>query len=155
MLFQHIILNLCISRLTLSRSQIQLIQFYLNLDYIIRLLLGQKQTVSTVRCFRSVFALCARQSRTAIAWTAHPLYSLTRRFCSHFVRQNNCVSKLKLRFCLFSLRVHMSQHAPYLETYLHNKSFSPHSLAPKILEDHVQGSLVCMKCKSCSLRRNQ
>ena len=48
-----------------------------------------------------------------------------------------------------------SQHAPYLETYLHNKSFSSHSLAPKILENHVQGSLVCMKCKSCSLRRNQ
>ena len=65
--------------------------------------------VSAVRCFHSVFALCARQSWTAIAWSSHPLYSLTRRFCSHFVRQNNCVSKLKLRFCLFSLRVHMFQ----------------------------------------------
>ena len=28
------------------------------------------RSVSAVRCFRSVFALCARQSRTAIAWTA-------------------------------------------------------------------------------------
>ena len=26
-------------------------------------------TVSTVRCFHSVFALCARQSRTAIVWS--------------------------------------------------------------------------------------
>ena len=33
------------------------------------LVFAKRTHVSTVRCFRSVFALCARQSRTAIAWS--------------------------------------------------------------------------------------
>ena len=49
----------------LSNTKVHFILLYLIIRKFYRSL-----SVSAVRCFRSVFALCARQSRTAIAWTA-------------------------------------------------------------------------------------
>ena len=54
-----------------------------------------------------------------------------RKFCSHYIRQNNCVSKFKLRLRLFSLRGHMFPHDLCKGIDRYTSHVSPDTLPPE------------------------